>query len=264
MTLQMLHVRMIFAGIAALLSTCTPSPDQPADREVLYQVSTIDALLAGEFDGEVTYGQVRQHGNFGIGTFNALDGEMLQLDGDVFQIKSDGRAYRVADSTRTPFAAVTYFEADTVLKLTETLSFEQLCALIDSLVPTENSFYAIKVEGAFNSVKARSVPRQTRPYIPMVEIVKTQPTFAYEQVQGTLMGFRTPPFMKGLNVPGYHLHFINQERTRGGHVLACSVGKGTLSIDYTANFHMVLPNSGSFHRMDLTQDKQAELEKVEK
>ncbi len=98
----------------------------------------------------------------------------------------------------------------------------------------------------------------------MVEIVKTQPTFAYERVKGTLMGFRTPPFMKGLNVPGYHLHFINEDRTRGGHVLACSLGRGTLSIDYTAGFHMILPNSGSFHRLDLTQDKQEELEKVEK
>lgn len=252
-----------------LLAVCTachhdPSRDDPTEREVLYQVSTIDALLAGDFDGEVTYGQISQHGDFGIGTFNALDGEMIQLDGEVFQIKSDGKAYRVPDSTRTPFAAVTYFEADTVVALSGSLSFEQLCARIDSLIPTENSFYAIKVEGDFDFIKARSVPRQSKPYQPMVEIVKTQPTFGYERVKGTLMGFRTPPFMKGLNVPGYHMHFINDDLTRGGHVLACSVGKGTLSIDYTAGFHMVLPNSRSFHRLDLTQDKQDELEKVEK
>ena len=255
---------LILVGGLTLLAACTTYTQESPEREVVYQVSTIDALLAGEFDGQVTYGQVRQHGDFGIGTFNALDGEMLQLDGEVFQIKSDGKAYRVRDSTRTPFAAVTYFEADTVIQLTEPLMFEQLCARIDSLIPTENSFYAIKIEGDFDFIKARSVPRQSKPYEPMVEIVKTQPTFVYEQVQGTLMGFRTPPFMKGLNVPGYHLHFINSDRTRGGHVLACSVGKGTLSIDYTKGFHMVLPNSDSFHRLDLTQDKQVELEKVEK
>ncbi len=264
MALPSLMAPLILAGGLTLLAACTTSTQESPEREVVYQVSTIDALLAGEFDGQLTYGQVRQHGDFGIGTFNALDGEMLQLDGDVFQIKSDGKAYRVPDSTRTPFAAVTYFEADTVVALSGSLSFEQLCARIDSLIPTENSFYAIKIEGEFDMIKARSVPRQTKPYIPMVEIVKTQPTFAYERVQGTLMGFRTPPFMKGLNVPGYHLHFINQDRTRGGHVLACSLGKGTLSIDYTTGFHMVLPNSDSFHRLDLTQDKQAELEKVEK
>ncbi|MPR35240.1 acetolactate decarboxylase [Salmonirosea aquatica] len=264
MTLQQLRIFLGLAGMGFWLAACIPSQEQPTDREVVYQVSTIDALLAGEYDGEVTYGQVRQHGDFGIGTFNALDGEMLELDGDVFQIKSDGKAYPVADSTKTPFAAVTYFEADTVVPLTGPVSFEQLCALIDSLIPSENNFYAIRIEGEFESINARSVPRQVRPYIPMVEIVKTQPTFAYERVQGTLMGFRTPPFMKGLNVPGYHLHFITHDRTRGGHVLACSVAKGTLSIDFTSGFHMTLPNSGSFHRIDLTQDKQAELEKVEK
>ena len=255
---------LTLVGVLALMASCTTSPQQTTDREVLYQVSTIDALLAGEFDGEVTYGQVRQHGDFGIGTFNALDGEMLQLDGDVFQIKSDGKAYRVPDSTRTPFAAVTFFEADTVVALTGPLSFEQLCTRIDSLIPTENSFYAIRIEGDFDLIKARSVPRQSRPYEPMIEIVKTQPTFEYERVKGTLMGFRTPPFVKGLNVPGYHLHFITEDRTQGGHVLACSVSKGTLLIDYTSGFQMKLPDSGSFRRLDLTQDKQEELEKVEK
>lgn len=264
MTIPTLVAQLSLVGGLAQLAACTTSSQELTEREVLYQVSTIDALLAGEFDGEVTYGQVRQHGDFGIGTFNALDGEMLQLDGEVFQIKSDGQAYRVPDSTRTPFAAVTYFEADTVVTLSGPLTFEQLCARIDSLIPTENSFYAIRIEGDFDFIKARSVPRQSKPYEPMVEIVKTQPTFEYEQVKGTLMGFRTPPFMKGLNVPGYHMHFINEDRTRGGHVLACSVGKGTLSIDYTTGFHMVLPNSGSFHRLDLTKDKQEELEKVEK
>ena len=264
MTLPSLYTRLLLPALVALLPACSSTQQESTEQDVLYQVSTIDALLAGDFDGEVTYGQVRQHGDFGIGTFNALDGEMLQLDGEVFQIKSDGKAYRVADSTRTPFAAVTYFEADTVVQLTGPLSFEQLCARIDSLIPTENSFYALKITGTFDLIRARSVPRQTKPYKPMVEIVKTQPTFTYERVQGTLMGFRTPPFMKGLNVPGYHMHFINTDRTQGGHVLACSVGQGTLSIDYTSGFHMVLPHSGSFHRLDLTQDKQAELEKVEK
>ncbi len=251
-------------GILCLLAACTSPQNDSSQKEVLYQISTIDALLVGDFDGEVTYGEVRQHGDFGIGTFNGLDGEMLQLDGNVYKIRSDGNVYPVPDSTRTPFAAVTYFEADTVLSLPQSISFEALCTLIDSLIPTENIFYAIKITGEFDYVKARSVPRQSKPYQPMVEIVKTQPTFEFQNVRGTLMGFRTPPFMKGLNVPGYHLHFITDDHKRGGHVLACTIGQATLSIDYTSAFHMVLPNSSSFSQIDLTQDKQEELEKVEK
>ncbi|GAB3175728.1 alpha-acetolactate decarboxylase [Telluribacter humicola] len=249
-----------------MLTGCTSlSKEAPRQQdEVLYQVSTIDALLSGDYDGTYTCGELRQHGDFGIGTFNALDGEMLQLDGAIFKIRSDGKAYRMPDSTRTPFASVTHFEADTVIELTRPLSFEQLCTYIDSLIPTENIFYAIKVEGEFEYLKARSVPQQSKPYLPLVEVVKTQPIFEFKNETGTLVGFRTPPYMKGLNVPGYHLHFLSSDQTRGGHVLTCTLGKVKLSIDNTSAFHMELPATSTFQRVDLTQDKQDELEKVEK
>lgn len=243
---------------------CSKHPKETPDQDVIFQLSTIDALLAGDYDGNFTCGEVRQHGDFGIGTFNALDGEMLVLEGTVFQIRSDGKAYRMPDSTRTPFATVTAFAADTIFTLPGPLSYEEFCAYIDSLIPTENMFYAIRIEGEFEYIKARSVPRQSKPYRPMVEVVQTQPTFEFRQETGTLLGFRTPLFMKGLNVPGYHLHFLTHDQTRGGHVLAGTLGQVTVSLDYTPAFHMVLPSSGAFHQIDLTQDKQAELEKVEK
>jgi acetolactate decarboxylase len=274
---------LLLVALAGLLTGCSSSPtDRGATdggAEVLYQVSTIDALLSGDFDGDYTCGALRGHGDFGIGTFNALDGEMLLLDGQIYQVRSDGKAYEVPDSTRTPFATVTYFEADTVVELSGPLSYEQLQAAIDRLIPTENIFYAIKIEGEFEYLKARSVPRQNRPYRPLVEVVQSQPTFEFKNEAGTLLGFRTPPYMKGLNVPGYHLHFLTAGRRhgtvrrgdgrrgdgrRGGHVLACTTGKVTLSVDYISNFQMALPATGSFGRVDLTQDKQEELEKVEK
>jgi acetolactate decarboxylase len=243
---------------------CTNRPQETGDQEVVFQLSTIDALLAGDYDGAFTCGEVLQHGNFGLGTFNGLDGEMIVLNGKVFQLRSDGKVYPVADSTLTPFAMVTHFEADTVFTLAGPLSYEELSARIDSLIPTQNIFYAIRIEGEFAYLKARSVPRQSKPYRPMVEVVQTQPTFEFRQETGTLLGFRTPPFMKGLNVPGYHLHFLTSDQTSGGHVLAGTLGRITVALDYTSAFHMVLPAAGAFHRIDLSQDKQAELEQVEK
>lgn len=258
---------LFFCYLSTLLifvTGCTNHPQETPDQEVVFQLSTIDALLAGDYDGAFTCGEVRQQGNFGLGTFNALDGEMIVMNGKVFQIRSDGKVYPVADSTRTPFATVTNFEADTVFTLTGPLSYEELSALLDSLIPTPNIFYAIQIEGEFAYLKARSVPRQSKPYLPMVEVVQTQPTFEFRQETGTLLGFRTPPFMKGLNVPGYHLHFLTRDQTRGGHVLAGTLGRVTVALDYTSAFHMVLPASGAFHQIDLSQDKQAELEQVEK
>ncbi|GAB2787580.1 alpha-acetolactate decarboxylase [Rhabdobacter roseus] len=259
------YLPLLCSALGLLLSTCTSekAPHAPGEQ-VLFQVSTIDALLAGDYDGTFTFGELRKNGDFGVGTFNGLDGELLALDGHYYQIRSDGKAYPVPDSARTPFATVVHFEADTVFSLDRPLRFEQLLAYVDSLIPTENLFYAIRVEGYFGAVKTRSVPRQEKPYRPLVEVVKNQPTFDFTQTQGTLAGFRTPPFMKGLNVPGYHLHFLTHDRTQGGHVLACTLGKVKVSIDYIAGFQMILPTTGTFHRIDLSQDKQDELEQVEK
>ena len=256
---------LLLAGLVLLLGTCTSEKaSQTPGEQVLFQVSTIDALLAGDYDGTYPLGELQKNGDFGVGTFNGLDGELLALDGHYYQIRSDGKAYPVPDSAQTPFATVVHFEADTIFSLDRPLRFEQLLAYVDSLIPSENLFYAIRVEGYFEAVKTRSVPRQQKPYRPLVEVVQTQPTFDFTQTQGTLAGFRTPPFMKGLNVPGYHLHFLTHDRSQGGHVLACTLGKVTVSIDYIAGFRMVLPTTGTFHRIDLSQDKQDELEQVEK
>lgn len=51
--------------------------------DILYQVSTINALLEGIYDGDTSYGELKQHGDFGIGTFSGLDGGMIELDGTV-------------------------------------------------------------------------------------------------------------------------------------------------------------------------------------
>ena len=52
-----------------------------APQNVVYQESTVDALLSGVYDGELPLEQLRKHGHFGIGTFDRLDGEMVLLDG---------------------------------------------------------------------------------------------------------------------------------------------------------------------------------------
>ena len=67
-----------------------------APRTELFQYATINSLLAGVFDGDLTIAKLKRHGDLGIGTFNALDGEMLALDGQFYQIRSDGHVYPAA------------------------------------------------------------------------------------------------------------------------------------------------------------------------
>jgi acetolactate decarboxylase len=160
---------------------------------------------------------------------------------------------------------VTFFEPDKSALLDESINkYEQLTGYLDNLLPTKNIFYAIKIEGVFEYIKTRSVPKQNKPYSPLVEAVKSQSTFEFQNVEGTMVGFRCPAYAEGVNVPGYHLHFITKDRKAGGHLLECQMQNVTIEIDYTSNFYMVLPQSGEFYKVDLTKGKQKELEKVER
>ena len=232
--------------------------------DVLFQTSPINALLEGVYDGEITYEELKRHGNFGIGTFNSLDGEMIGLEGKFYQIKADGIAYSVDGSMRIPFAVVTFFEPDKVALLDKALDYRQLEQYLDNLLPTKNIFYALKIEGVFKYIKTRSVPKQNKPYPRLVEALRNQPTFEFHNVKGTLAGFRCPGYVEGINVPGYHLHFISGDKKAGGHLLECQLQNVRIEIDYTSEFYMVLPESGEFYKADLAKEKQEELERVEK
>ncbi|WP_440947251.1 acetolactate decarboxylase [Methanosarcina sp. T3] len=234
------------------------------DIDVLYQVSTIDALLQGVYDGVLPVAELETHGDFGIGTFDGLEGEMLALDGNYYQIKTDGIAYPVSGEMTTPFATVTCFEADENFRLEEPANLSELEAFLDMNLPSENLFYAARVDGNFSYIKARSVPRQEKPYPKLADAVSTQSVFEFENISGTLVGFRAPEYVKGVNVPGYHLHFITADRSAGGHVLDLEMDNGDVSLDITSAFFMELPTSGDFYNVELGQDLQADMEKVEK
>jgi acetolactate decarboxylase len=230
---------------------------------VLYQYSTINALLEGVYDGEMTCGQLLDHGDFGLGTFNALDGEMVVVDAAVYKIRSDGKAYPMEDDELTPFAMVTSFEPNMIFNIELDVSWT-LEKLLEYKVPESNLIQAIRIDGYFKHVKLRSVPKQERPYRRLSGIVKDQAVFEIDDVRGTLVGFLLPPYFAGVSVPGHHFHFISEDRSRGGHVLKCSVGRVEMRIDEIAELHMVLPETGDFLKANLTGDKSGELKKVEK
>ncbi|HOF87188.1 MAG TPA: acetolactate decarboxylase [Armatimonadota bacterium] len=247
-----------------LLLACALGALAQAPQETLYQVSTLNALMLGIYDGQMPVRTLLRHGDFGLGTFTGLDGEMLILDGTCYQIKSDGTVAKVDGAVTTPFAAVTTFNADQTWKVETPVSLTELEKRIDAALPTANWFYAIKVTGVFTLVKARSVPKQQAPYPPLVEVVKTQPVFQLPQVKGTLVGFRCPAFAAGVNVPGYHFHFLSEDARAGGHVLEAQLLAGTVSIDATPALLLALPSDDAFKRADLSTATAADVQKVEK
>ena len=246
--------------LALLLSgQCTAQDD-----DTLFQVSTIDALMQGVFEGFYSFNDLMDQGDFGIGTFDALDGEMVALDGEYYQVKADGVAYPVQGNMTAPFAAVTRFEVDQTAELENASNFTEMSRQIDRHLPSPNAFYALRIDGNFPYVQTRSVPAQEKPYTRLAEAVEEQSVFNFTNVTGSVVGIWAPDFTKGVNVPGYHLHFITEDRKAGGHVLEIQVANATAQVDVTAGFAMQLPTSGDFYNVNLSGDLQEELERIEK
>jgi acetolactate decarboxylase len=237
--------------------------DGNIDRDVLFQVSTIDALLQGVYDGVIDFDELKQQGDFGIGTFEGIDGEMVALNGEYYQIKADGIAYPVNNNMTTPFSTVTYFDKDLGVNISAE-NFTELCSILNAQIPSKNLFYAIRIDGIFPFAKTRSIPKQSKPYPSLKDAAANQSIFEFDDVRGTIVGFYTPEYAEGLNVPGYHLHLITEDRRSGGHILDLALNSSEVWLDITPIFNMVLPSIGGFEGADLTKDLQNELKEVER
>jgi acetolactate decarboxylase len=261
---------LILAALAVLpAATASESesysdPTTNPDREVLFQVSTIDALLLSVYDGILPIGELKARGDFGIGIFDRAEGEMVVVDGVCYQVKVDGVAYVAPDDVTTPFATVTFFDPDEKVFVEKADNMTEFGEILDKSFPSENVFYAVRIDGTFPYVKTRSVPAQEKPYPLLVDVVANQTVFEFENVSGTVVGFWSPEFVDGINIPGYHLHFITDDRKAGGHILDFRVEGAEVELDLTPNIFMALPTAGDFFNVDLTGDLSSDLEKVEK
>lgn len=225
--------------------TSTTSSTPQASREV-FQYSTLEALLGGVYDGEVTIGELLTHGDFGLGTFNSLDGEMIILDGICYQLRSDGTARVASDSEQTPFAAVTYFSPQATSTVHAPMTYRQIDTLVSEQIPSPNLNYAIRVTGHFSTVRTRTVARQHRPYPTLTEATEGQAEATFTDIAGTLAGYLSPSYEQGITVAGYHLHFLDESRTQGGHCLDFTLTSGAVAIDTITALHLSLPQSGAF------------------
>jgi len=250
---------LLLAGALVLIG-CGAS-----QRDVLWQTATIGSLVEGVYDGEVTLAELARHGDVGLGTFNALDGEMVVLDGRVYQVRDDGRAYLPdPKATKTPFAAVTFFDSDRSITVDEPWDYPTLRRRIDDALDSLNVPYAVRIDGEFSSLKVRSIPRQQPPYRRLAEAIKHQTVFEHKDVAGTMVGFRLPGYLGGANVAGWHLHFLTADRKAGGHVLAFRVRKARVHLDLTDRFHLALPDTGRFYQADLSGRGGDDVRKAEK
>jgi acetolactate decarboxylase len=256
-------IAAVLATICIAVSAFIFLPETEPDIDTIYQVSTLNSLMLGVYDGYTTFGELKAHGQMGLGTFDALDGEMIALEGEYYQVKSDGSVSPVDNSMTTPFAVVTWFEPDLELKIAGPENLSALESRIKKTFPSRNLLYAIRIDGNFAAVSARSVPAQEKPYPLLVEVVKNQTIFNYSHLNGTIVGFWMPDYIEGINMPGYHFHIISGDRKMGGHLLDCRIINATVRIDETYGLNLVVPHEGDFLAKNLGADLTDDVAEVE-
>jgi acetolactate decarboxylase len=223
----------------------SPQPDSG-----LFQVSTLDALASGIYGASMTLAELRQHGDFGLGTFEGIDGEMMLVDGRFYQMKFDGTMAEAPADGRTPFAAVTTFKPDVSFTV-KGATMAQLSDLIDAVLPSKNLFYAIRVHGVFNQLNTRAIAKQFLPYPPLASLIPTQSVFTYFSVIGTAVDIRCPAYVAGINQVGHHYHFVSDDRKGGGHALGFTTGDVTVEIQTLRQYTMWLPTDQPFLKATL-------------
>jgi acetolactate decarboxylase len=252
---------LLLLCLLAVLAGCGQTPPvsnlpqgAAQDPETLTQVSTYPALQRGQFNGEVTYAQLAQVGDFGLGTFQGLDGEMIALDGVFYQAKSDGSVGIADPNLTTPFADVSFFHSSQQLQLTTPLTnVDQLKVYLSQHLPSTNQPYAFKISGIFPTITFRSVPKQSAPYPTLTDAIAKQIVFEERNISGTLVGYVLPNYFNTIAVMGYHFHSISTDKRHGGHVLDVSLTNATMDIDDLASVKLLIPQNATFQQTDFSK-----------
>lgn len=232
----------------------------------IYQVATLAALQMGSFDGVLSLGELKQHGDIGIGTFDAVNGEMILLDGTVYQALADGTIQVPEDAVTTPFATVTRFKPDGKVTVRDVDDMASFARKMDSLIQENgaNNPYAVRVDGMFDHLLVRSVRPQEKPYQMLSEAMKiSQVEYTFDRTEGTVVGIWFPNYFSQVNLAGWHFHFITADRRRGGHVLAMHFRQAEAALSAADGFEMFLPQTDTFQQMDLMNEHVAEVKGIE-
>lgn len=226
----------------------------------MYQISTSTALVEGVYSGSVSSSILLEHGDFGVGTFAGLDGEMIILDGEIYQ--AAGTVRRRSDDFLVPFASITQYREDAAFQIDKAGCLRDVYLACDPHRCSENLVYALRVDGLFDTIHARAVhpvPQGSR----LLDAAKTELEFHFNNIEGTLVGLWSPAYSSFFSVPGYHFHFISKDRTNGGHVLNCAAQQLRASIQMVSEYDVRLPETGSFLTTDLSRNPASDLAKAE-
>ncbi len=233
----------------------------------IYQVSTLQALALGYTRPVVNVEELLCHGDTGLGTFEGVDGEMIVLDGVCYQAKQDGSIVRATDAAGVPFAVVGFTQNGRKIKMEEKKDIEAVKNELTLRIDEDfglNSVHIARIDGSFDLIRARAGAAYKSQHVSLKDILsKTQNEFSFEHVRGTLVCVYYPDYMDGINAYGWHLHFVSEDRKRGGHVFEVSMSSGECVLQKMDRIEIQMPREAAFDTYSLKQASKDEIVQVE-
>ena len=220
----------------------------------IYQYSLLNALMDGVCETGIPVSKLALKGNQGLGTFVRMNGELIFLDGKVYQLEAEGKIREADDDDQVPFAVSTQFVSQQTREIQLRDKDDIDNVLNDFNDHAANLFMTYRINGHFEYLKSRTVRGQEYKGQPLAELGKKQSVEAYENIDVTIIGFRTPKNWQGFGVAGEHLHFITNDRKAGGHVLEMKADKVEMQMAVVSNVHVELPTSDDFNAAKLVTD----------
>lgn len=223
----------------------------------IYQTGTINSLINAVYDGDMSIGELKEHGDFGLGTFDMVDGELIACDNVYYRADEDGNLSVVSEDVVTPFAVVSRFHSEKTLEVSD-MNCKTLEAWLEKQFESDNMIYAIRVDASFRDIHLRSEHCQPNTLRKLTETLPAlQHTFEHEKIAGTLVGVWFPKYLEQLNVPGFHFHFLDTNRKVGGHVFDFNLEKGTVHVQVIKSLQFDLIDNAEFARANLLADSDA-------
>jgi acetolactate decarboxylase len=217
----------------------------------IFQAGLIAALIDGVYEGDMAVSELLDRGNFGLGTFNSLDGEMIVVDSACYRLGGGGAVSVPSGEELVPFAIVTHFRPDVSFEWRGKSSRTELIDRLSRSVPSKNYLCAARITGQFSQVAVRNVVKQEPPFRPLAAVTDGEPVSRLDDVAGVMVGFQTPAYERGIGVPGGHLHFIDDARAVGGHVIDFVSEQVTVEICIGTELVIRLPTTPEFEGADL-------------
>lgn len=256
-----------FAGLIVLFFTGFSSftEKKKTGPNTLFTAGVGAGLIGGLYDGFYPYTALKQHGNFGLGAPDKLDGELMVFEGKVYQTQHTGKTFIPGDKELTPFAMVNFFHADTTIRLHKSITKAALFSFLDSLLPATNNMYAIHIKGTFSALKTRAFPPvRQHEHTPLSDMLSLQRFFEFKACQGDLIGYRLPVFMDNTNIAGYHFHYLSQQKNAGGHMIDLAAADITIEIQQLNSYTIALPATKDFQEFDFRKNREKDIKDVER